>query len=65
MNGRKNGIKIGKHEQAWRPTKEELETINVANEEIKRELKIRTLITPKERDELVTLRLYRCFCLVL
>jgi hypothetical protein len=47
------------------PTKEELETINVANEEIKRELKIRTLITPKERDELVTLRLYRCFCLVL
>ena len=56
---------IEQHEQAWRPAKEELETINVGNEEIKRELKIGILITPKEREELVTLRLYRCFCLVL
>ena len=32
-----------------------LETIDVGNEEIKRELKIRTLITPKERKELIAL----------
>jgi len=37
----------------------------MGNEEIKRELKIGILITPKEREELVTSRLYRYFCLVL
>ena len=58
-------IKIGQHEQAWRPAKKELDTINVGNEEIKRELKIGILITPEEREELVTSSLYRCFCLVL
>ena len=41
---------IEQHEQAWRPAKEELETINVGNEEIKRELKIGTLITPEEKE---------------
>jgi hypothetical protein len=46
---------IDQHEQAWRPAKEELETINVGNEEIKRELKIRTLITPEEKEELTAL----------
>jgi hypothetical protein len=46
---------IDQHEQAWRPAKEELETINVGNEEIKRELKIGTLITPKEKEELTAL----------
>ena len=46
---------IEQHEQAWRPAKEELETINVGNEEIKRELKIGTLITPKEKKELIAL----------
>ena len=46
---------IDQHEQAWRPTKEELETINVGNEEIKRELKIGTLITPEEKEELTAL----------
>jgi hypothetical protein len=51
--------------KAWRLAKEELETIKVGNEEIKREIKIGILITPKEREELVTSRLYRCFCLVL
>jgi len=38
-----------------RPAKEELETINVGNEEIKRELKIGTLITPEEKEELIAL----------
>jgi hypothetical protein len=33
----------------------------MGNEEIKRELKIGILITPKEREELVTSRLYRYF----
>jgi hypothetical protein len=56
---------IKQHEQAWKLAKEELETINVGNEEIKRELKIGTLITPKEREKLITSRLYRCICLVL
>jgi len=46
---------IEQHEQAWRPAKEELETINVGNEEIKRELKIGTLITPEEKEELIAL----------
>jgi len=46
---------IEQHEQAWRPAIEELETINVGNEEIKRELKIRTSITPEEKEELIAL----------
>nr|XP_034900655.1 LOW QUALITY PROTEIN: uncharacterized protein LOC118038417 [Populus alba] len=46
---------IEQHEQAWRPAKEELETINVGNEEIKRELKIGTLITPEAKEELIAL----------
>jgi hypothetical protein len=46
---------IEQHEQAWRPAKEELETINVGNEEIKQELKIGTLITPEEKEELIAL----------
>ena len=36
-----------------KPAREEFETINVGNEEIKRELKIRTLITLKEREKLI------------
>jgi hypothetical protein len=39
--------------KAWKPAKEELETINMGNEEIKRELKIRIVITPKEKEELI------------
>jgi len=46
---------IEQHEQAWKPAKEEFETIDVGNEKIKRELKIRTLITLKEREELIAL----------
>jgi len=46
---------IGQHEQAWKLAREELETIDVGDEEIKRELKIQTLITPKEREELIAL----------
>ncbi|XP_073264252.1 uncharacterized protein [Populus alba] len=46
---------IEQHEQAWRPGKEELETINVGNEKIKRELKIGTLITHEEKKELIAL----------
>jgi hypothetical protein len=29
-------MKIRQHEQAWKPAKEEFETIDVGNEEIKR-----------------------------
>jgi hypothetical protein len=46
---------IKQHEQAWKPAKEELETIDVGDEEIKRELKIGTVITSKEREELIAL----------
>jgi len=42
-------------ENEWPNFKEELETINVGNEEIKRELKIGTLITPEEKEELIAL----------
>jgi len=38
-----------------KPAKEELETIDVGTEEIKRELKIGTMITPKEREDLIVL----------
>jgi hypothetical protein len=58
-------MKIGQHEQAWKPAREELETVDVGNEKIRENLKIGTMITPKEREELITLRFYRCFCLVL
>ena len=51
----KKWMKIGQHEQAWKPAREELETIDVGTEEIKRELKIGTMITPKEREELIVL----------
>jgi hypothetical protein len=45
---------IEQHEQGWKPPKE-LETINVGNEESQRELRIGTLITQKEREDLITL----------
>jgi hypothetical protein len=43
------------HEQTWEPATEELETINVGSDQIKRELKIGTLITPEERAEVIAL----------
>ena len=46
---------IEQHEQVWEPAKEELETINVGNEENRKELKIGTLIAQTEREDLITL----------
>ena len=46
---------IEQHEQVWKPAKEELETINVGTEESQRELKIGTLVTQKERGDLIAL----------
>jgi hypothetical protein len=47
---------------------EELETINVGNDQFKKELKIKALVTPEERGEMITLlHEYRCLtriCLV-
>jgi hypothetical protein len=43
------------YEQTWEPATEELETINVGSDQIKRELKIGTLITPEERAEVIAL----------
>ena len=54
-------MKIGQHEQAWKPAREELETIDAGNEKIREKLKIWTMITPKEGEELITLRFYGCF----
>ncbi|XP_073263350.1 uncharacterized protein [Populus alba] len=46
---------IEQQEQDWKPAKKELETIDVGTKEIKRELKIGTMSTPKEREELIVL----------
>jgi len=46
---------VEQHEQTWEPATEELETINVGNDQIKRELKIGTLTTPEERVEVIAL----------
>ena len=58
-------MKIGQHEQAWKPAREEFETIDAGNEKIREKLKIWTMIIPKEGEELITLRFYGCFCLFL
>ena len=47
---------IEKHKQVWKPTKEELETINMDNEESQRDPKIRTLKEPE--DLIILLRDY-------
>jgi hypothetical protein len=46
---------VEQHEQTWKPTAEELKTIDVGNDQFKKELKIGTLITPKQRAEMITL----------
>ncbi|XP_073261648.1 uncharacterized protein [Populus alba] len=46
---------VEQHEQTWEPAAEELETINVGNDQIKKELKIGTLITPEERIKIKAL----------
>jgi len=58
---------VEQYEQTWEPDAEELETINVGNDQIERELKIGTLITSKKKSggNCPTTRIYKCFCLVL
>jgi hypothetical protein len=46
---------VEQHEQTWESAIEELETINVGNDQIKRELKIGTLITLEEIAEVIAL----------
>ena len=42
-------------EKSWEPASEKLEVINLGNEQEKKELKIGTLVTTKERNKLVSL----------
>jgi len=42
-------------EKSWEPVSEKLEVINLGNEQEKKELKIGTLVTTKERNILVSL----------
>ena len=42
-------------EKSWKPASEKLEVINLGNEQEKKELKIDTFVTTKERDKLVSL----------
>ena len=42
-------------EKSWKPASEKLEVINLGNEQEKKELKIGTFVTTKERDKLVSL----------
>lgn len=42
-------------ERAWKPTKEELKTINVDAGQDERELKIGSLLTTSERENLISL----------
>jgi hypothetical protein len=46
---------VEQHEQTWKPTEEELETINVGNDQFKKELKIGTLITSEQITEVISL----------
>jgi hypothetical protein len=46
---------IEQHEKTWEPAAEERETINMGNDQSKKELKIGTLITPKQRVELIAI----------
>ena len=46
---------IEQHKQVWKPAKEELEAINIGNEESQRDLRIGTLITQMEIEDLITL----------
>jgi hypothetical protein len=42
-------------EQTWKPAVEELETINMGGDQLRKELKISTLITSKQRMEMIAL----------
>jgi hypothetical protein len=46
---------VEKSKRAWKPTREELDTINIGTRQDERELKIRTLITVSERKNLISL----------
>jgi hypothetical protein len=46
---------VEQQEQTWKPTIEELETINVGSDQLKKELKIGTLITSEQRTKIITL----------
>jgi len=46
---------VEQHEKTWESAAEELETINVGSDQSKKELKIETLITPKQRAKLTAL----------
>ena len=46
---------VEQHEQTWKPAVEELETINVGNDQSKKELKIGTLITLEQRTTMIAL----------
>ena len=58
--GDENNIKeftklVEQHEKTWEPAAEELKIINVGCDQSKKELKIGTLITPKQTAELSVL----------
>ena len=58
--GDENNIKeftklVEQHEKTWEPAAEELKIINVGCDQFKKELKIGTLITPKQMAELSAL----------
>jgi hypothetical protein len=42
-------------EQTWKPAEEELETINVGSDQLRKELKIGTLITSEQRTKMIAL----------
>ncbi|XP_011014865.1 PREDICTED: uncharacterized protein LOC105118589 [Populus euphratica] len=46
---------VEQHEKTWEPAAEDLKTINVGSDQAKKELKIGTLTTPKQRVELIAL----------
>ncbi|XP_052312432.1 uncharacterized protein LOC112328962 [Populus trichocarpa] len=46
---------VEQQEQTWKPIAEELETINVGSDQLKKELKIGTLITSEQRIKMITL----------
>ena len=47
---------VEQHEKTWEPAAKELKTINVGSDLSKKELKIRTLITPKQMAEFTALQ---------
>ncbi|XP_052312616.1 uncharacterized protein LOC112328848 [Populus trichocarpa] len=46
---------VEQQEQTWKPIAEELETINVGSDQLKKELKIGTLVTSEQRTKMIAL----------